>query len=102
MDGKIAPKSHESKQLTLFPKREGRIPGCVKASALECFRGTYRRHAVKGFHANKGDPSGPSGGLKGPTSLQGKDDPMAGRKSDWLIVLGGRESRLQGEAASGE
>ena len=34
-----------------------------------------------------------------PTSRQGKDGPMAGRKSDQLIVLGERESRSQGEAA---
>ena len=30
------------------------------ASVLRCFRGSYRRHATKGFHGNKGDPSGSS------------------------------------------
>jgi hypothetical protein len=27
-------------------------------SVLGCFRGSYRWHAVEGFHVNKGDPSG--------------------------------------------
>src|ERR1022692_5278164 len=30
------------------------------ASVLGCFRGSYRQHATKGFHGNKGDPSGSS------------------------------------------
>ena len=30
------------------------------ASVLSCFRGSYRQHATKGFHGNKGDPSGSS------------------------------------------
>jgi hypothetical protein len=33
------------------------------ASILECFRGSYRRHANKGFHVNKGDPPGSSESL---------------------------------------
>jgi len=38
--------------------------------------------------------------LVGSDKQQCEDAPMAWRKSDWLIVLCGRESRLQGEAAS--
>ena len=38
--------------------------------------------------------------LVGSDKQQCEDDPMAWRKSDWLIVLCGRESRLHGEAAS--
>jgi len=34
------------------------------ASALLCFRGSHRRHAVEGSHVNKGDPSGsPANGV---------------------------------------
>src|SRR3954453_15759316 len=36
---------------------------------------------------------------KAPTSRQGKDGPTIGRKSDRLIVLGGRESRRKRPAA---
>jgi hypothetical protein len=33
------------------------------ASTLRCFRGSYRQHAIKRFHVNKGEPSGSSEGL---------------------------------------
>jgi hypothetical protein len=33
------------------------------ASILGCFRGSYRRHAIKGMHVNKGDPFGPNASL---------------------------------------
>ena len=36
----------------------------------------------------------------GEQASQSKNLVMGGRKSDWLIVLGGRESRLHGEGAS--
>src|SRR3954452_18621660 len=65
------------------------------ASGLGRFRGSYRWHATEGLDVNKGDPSG--SGVSLSTSRQGKDGPMAERKSDQLIVLGERES--QGEAA---
>src|SRR3954470_16025398 len=65
------------------------------ASGSGHFRGSYRWHVTEGLDVNKGDPSGSGASL--PTSRQGKDGPMAGRKSDQLIVLRERES--QGEAA---
>jgi hypothetical protein len=34
--------------------------GRDKASALRCFRGSYRWHAIEGFHGNKGELSGSS------------------------------------------
>jgi hypothetical protein len=71
------------------------------ASVLRCFRGSYRWHATEGFHGNKGEPSGSSLACKVRQSRQGEGDLMTWRQSDWLIVLGGRESRLHGEAASG-
>src|SRR6266536_3702098 len=39
---------------------EGRNSECGIASVQRCFRGSYRQHAAKGFHGNKGDPSGSS------------------------------------------
>jgi hypothetical protein len=48
-----------------------RMPGSVGVAPckrigelLECFRGSYRRHAAKGFYMNKGGPLGPSGACK--------------------------------------
>ncbi len=40
------------------------IPAGGLASMLECFRGSYRRHVVKGLHVNKGDPSVSSGACR--------------------------------------
>jgi hypothetical protein len=45
-------------------KGEGGIPICVLASVMECFRGSNRRHAAKGFHVNKGEPSVSSGACR--------------------------------------
>jgi Phage integrase family len=44
-------------------KGEGGIAGRANASGLGCSRGSYRRHAIKGVNANKGDPSGSSASL---------------------------------------
>jgi hypothetical protein len=60
VNGDLAPKSNWLKQSTLSLKGEDGVPGRDKASVLGCFRGSNRRHAAKGFHMNKGDPSGSS------------------------------------------
>ena len=38
--------------------------GCVSASVLGCFRGSYRRHAVKGSRGNKGAYYGIAGNIR--------------------------------------
>jgi hypothetical protein len=58
VNGDIAPKSIVVESADLISQwgrqysraRHGERPGS--------FRGSYRRHATKGFHGNKGDPSG--------------------------------------------
>jgi hypothetical protein len=45
-------------------------------SVLEYFRGSNRQHAVKGSHANKGDPLDSSESLYGQTSRMAR---MIGR-----------------------
>jgi len=61
VNGKIAPKSIVMEVADLIPltgKAETQDAGM--ASVQRCFRGSYRQHAAKGFHGNKGDPSGSS------------------------------------------
>src|SRR5215469_5730685 len=56
---KVTDYSIRRQQVALLScKGEGGIPGRGKASVVGCFRGSYRWHATKGFHGNKGEPSG--------------------------------------------
>ena len=63
MNGVLAPKSIVVEVADLVP-----LGGRQKFKArygehLRCFRGSYRQHAIKRFHVNKGGPSGSSEGL---------------------------------------
>jgi hypothetical protein len=60
VNDKIAPKSIVIEVADPIPQRGGSNSGCVMARMLSCFRGSYRQHATKGCHGNKGDPSGSS------------------------------------------
>ena len=102
MNGEIAPKSIVVEVADLIPlggrqnfrarygERPEMLPGFVPpACNPKDSMGTreIRRVQAKACRARQAD--------------KGENGPMTWRKSDWLIVLRGRESRLHGEAASG-
>ena len=101
VNGKIAPKSILIEVADPIPQRGRRNPRMRHGECPEMLPGSYRWHATEGVHGNKGEPSGSSMTCKVRQAVQGEGDLTTWRQSDWLIVLGGRESRLHGEAASG-
>ena len=65
MNGVISPeieRDRSSRPTPSMGKAELRRPDMVRT--VWCFRGSYPRHAIEGFLANKGDPVGSSGACK--------------------------------------
>jgi len=58
VNGDIAPKSIVVESADLISQWGRQYSRARRGERPGSFRGSYRRHATKGFHGNKGDPSG--------------------------------------------
>jgi hypothetical protein len=65
MNGVINPEIERARSSRPYlSKGKAEPQGPALARIVRCFRGSYPRHAVEGFCANKGDPVGSSGACK--------------------------------------
>ena len=58
VNGDIAPKSIVVESADLISQWGRQYSRARRGERPGSFRGSYRRHATKGFHGNKGGPSG--------------------------------------------
>jgi hypothetical protein len=101
VNGKIAPKSILIEVADPIPQRGRRNPRMRHGECPGMLPGFVPLACNRRIPWEQGRAVRFKLGLYGPTNRHGEGDLMTWRKSDWLIVLGGRESRPHGEAASG-
>jgi len=92
MNGVISPeieRAWSSRPARLTGKAETQGPTSVRT--VRCFRGSYPRHAIEGFRANKGDPVSSSGACKVEQAYKARTTWwLTGSQTGWYYSAVGR------------